>query len=62
MMASTCVVVQLDALVDFLALDLGDHQADRAQLAGFLGAHGRFHVFGDLFFQAHGILLLVKYG
>jgi len=45
---------QFDALVDFLALDFRQQQANRAQLARFLGAHGVFHVFGNLFFQAHG--------
>jgi hypothetical protein len=52
--AVTLGVVQLDALVHFLALDLGKDQADGGQASGFLGAHGGFHVVGDLIFKAHG--------
>jgi hypothetical protein len=47
-------VVQHDALVHFLLLHRGQQQADGAQALAVLGAHGGFHVFGDLVFEAHG--------
>jgi hypothetical protein len=52
------VVVEFDALIDFLLLDGGKQQADGArQFFGFLGLHGRLHVFGDAGFEAHGRFL-----
>jgi hypothetical protein len=35
-------------------------QTNGAQARGVFGAHGGFHVFGDLFFEAHGNVLLKK--
>jgi hypothetical protein len=47
-------VIQLDAFIHFLLLHGGRQQPDGAQALRVLGAHGGLHVFGDLFFEAHG--------
>jgi hypothetical protein len=50
-------IVQFDPLVHFFLLQGRQQQADGAQALSVFGAHGVFHVFGDLFFQAHERLL-----
>jgi hypothetical protein len=47
-------VGQDNALIHFFLLHCGKQQPHGAQARAVLGAHRRFHVFGDFVFQAHG--------
>ena len=49
-------IVELDALVDFLLLDRGQHQADHAEAILLAGLHRGLHVVGKLGLQAHVLL------
>ena len=53
-------IVELDALIHLFLLHRGLQQADGAQAHAVFGAHGGFHVFGDLCFEAHGAFLKGK--
>ena len=44
-------IVEHNALVHFALLAGGQQQPNRAQALAVLGAHGGFHVFGDLVFE-----------